>query len=61
MLLESVAKSPGKGSEHLCGAWNEACWEGKANPWEHFSHGLKMRDLNSQREGGIPCGRNGMN
>lgn len=54
MLLESMVES-WKRFKTL-GAWDEAHWEGKVHPWEHFSHGLKMRDLDSQREGGIHVG-----
>lgn len=42
------------------GVWEGACRVGKVHP-EHSFHGLKMRDLDSQREEGIPCGRNGTN
>lgn len=44
----------------MFGTWDGPFWKDKALG-NIFSHGLKMRDLDSQREGGRPCGRNGMN
>lgn len=44
----------------MFGAWDGPFWKDKALG-NAFSHGLKMRVLDSQREGGLPCGRNGMN
>lgn len=63
MLSGSVARSQGKGREQLVSRMWHVVWERSipVGPSKHSFHGLKMRDLDSQREEGILCGRNGTN
>jgi hypothetical protein len=63
MLSGSVARSNSKCSDLLVPGMGHIGWEGSipVGPSEHSFHDLKVRDLDSQREGGIPCGRNGVN
>lgn len=52
-----------RGQKQLASTMGHVVWEGSSprSLSEHSFHGLKMRDLDSQREEGILCGRNGTN
>lgn len=58
MLSGGVARSQGRGRKQLASRMGHVVWEGSIprGPSEHSFHGLKMRDLDSQREEGIHVG-----
>lgn len=64
-LLESGLE-PRQGSRRV-GVWDAACDVGRVQPTGPLEHSFlwfedkRMRDLGSQREEGMLCGRNGMN
>ena len=65
-MLSESDQEPRQGSRRV-GVWDEARGVGRVHPNRHFGtffswfEDKRMRDLGSQREEGMLCGRNGMN
>ena len=65
-MLSESDQEPRQGSRRV-GVWDKARGVGRVHPNRHFGtffswfEDKRMKDLGSQREEGMLCGRNGMN